>query len=162
MRICSEYVSTQSLVTVILEYIDVGVDWRRTAACRRQRSEEVVCLRWRDDQLAFAPAEKRSGWGGRRRKGREDVVSVVPGYPWEIGSTTRSVHREYQNPWVCTSADSTSLNMDWRRFEVGSWAHGPPKRFETATIQPIRMISNSVWRWKHFSARPARGLVYHL
>ena len=93
MRICSEYLSTQSLVTVISEYIDVGVDRWGTAACRRQRSEEVVCLRWHDDQLAFATAEKGSGWGGRR-KGREDVVSVVPVYPWEIGSTTSSVRRE--------------------------------------------------------------------
>lgn len=81
-------------MTVISEYIDVGVDRRGTTACRCQRSEEVVCLRWHDGQLAFATAEKGSGWGGRRRKGREDVVSVVPGYPWEIGSTTPSVRRE--------------------------------------------------------------------
>lgn len=75
-----------------------------------------MCLRWHDGQLAFAAAEKGAGWGGRRRKGREDVVSAVPGDPWEIGSTTPSVHREYQNLWVCTSTDSTSLNMDWRLF----------------------------------------------
>lgn len=56
------------------------------------------------------------GQGGRRRKGSEDVVSIDPGYPWEIGSSTPSFHLGYQNLWVRTSADSAFLNMDWRLF----------------------------------------------
>ena len=51
-----------------LEYIDVGVDRRSTAACRRQCSE-VVCSRWRDDQPAFATAGKGAGWEEEKGKG---------------------------------------------------------------------------------------------
>lgn len=82
-----------------------------------QQRADVNAVRWcvRDGMtisLHLLPLGR--GQGGRRRKGREGVVSVDPGYLWEIGSSTPSFHRGYQNLWVCTSAYSASLNIDWR------------------------------------------------
>lgn len=106
--------STQSLGTVTLEYIDAGVDLRSAGSMQTSiQWGGVFEMAWRSACICYC---WEGGQGGRRRKGSEDVVSIDPGYPWEIGSSTPSFHRRYQNLWVCTSADSAFLNMDWRLF----------------------------------------------
>lgn len=63
------------------------------AACRRQYSE-VVCSRWRDDQLAFATAGKGGRVGGGEREARMLLAltlgirgRLVPAPPPSIADT---------------------------------------------------------------------------
>lgn len=103
------------------------------------------------------------GWEEEERKGLLFHYSL-PRYLPGIGSSTPSLHRGYPNPWMRKSADSCIRGYCVRAYcireygawsALGSWAHGPLKRFETTTIQPFLVINNSLWRWKHFSHRPA-------